>query len=281
MAVKILETILKICALPSSSAAEKSYGSDQVVFEGDSDYNHITIRREGGCLTMYFGSAEEEAETSISLAQPHSEAVFEYPGMMLASLPLFPGAKEVVMVGLGGGFLAGIFAKFLPNYQLTVVEIDPLVVELAEIYFACPTTGNVAIKVADGRRYIEEHAPSSLEHLWLDAFNGQYIPAELRGGEFLQLCYDRLKPGGLLVQNLHQSRVQAYQEQLESTTDVFKSFWALEGERSGNTVVIAQKTFSEGGRAPLWSKAELSKAAHTFGPRLGPYDLVSEWRKLV
>ena len=57
-----------------------------IIFEGDSPFHHIIIREEDDRRTMYFGPCGEEAETSINPANPE-EAVFEYPGMMLAALP--------------------------------------------------------------------------------------------------------------------------------------------------------------------------------------------------
>lgn len=248
-----------------------------IIYEGDSPHHHIIIRDEGDRRTMYFGPCGEEAETSINPGNP-GEAVFEYPGMMLAALPLHPEGRRIAMLGLGGGFIPGLFRAHLPQYELTVVEVDHLVAELAQIYFSFVPEGNVKLVIDDGRKFIESREEGSLDQIWLDAFSGNYVPPQLSGLEFLDLCRSRLAPGGLLVQNLHQSRPNTFQNQLKTTQAAFGSFLAFDGRRCGNAVVIAR--MPGGPAAPAWKKSDLAAAAKKFGPRLGPYDLAAEMRKI-
>jgi spermidine synthase len=130
-------------------------GDDQTitVFEGDSPFHHIIIRDEGPYRTMYFsGPGGEEAETAINRQDP-GQVVFEYPGLMLTALALARG-RRVLLLGLGGGCLPGIFARFLPERELTVVEVDPLVAELADAYFGFTPGPNVHLVLADGRDFL-------------------------------------------------------------------------------------------------------------------------------
>ena len=250
--------------------------SEGIIFEGDSRYHHIIIREEGPCRTLYFGESGDEAETSINLVNP-DRAVFEYPGMMLAALPLLPEGRHILMIGLGGGFLPELFRRHLPQYELTVVEIDLVVVELAQTYFGFRPENNVKLVIGDGRDYIEKQAEESLDQIWLDAFSGNYVPPQLSGLAFLHICRSRLKPGGLLVQNLHQSRPRAFQDQLKTTEAAFGDYLGFDGRRCGNAIIIGKK---EGGPpGPAWKKAGLEEAAKRFGRRLGPYDLVDEMKK--
>jgi len=251
--------------------------SEDVVFEGDSQHHHITIKDEGACRTMYFGLYGDEAETSININNP-GQAVFEYPGMMLGALPLHPQGKRILMIGLGGGFLPEIFRRHLPEYELTVVEIDLVVAELAQTYFGFVPEGNVRLVIGDGRDFIEKQTEESLDQIWLDAFSGNYVPPQLSGFEFLKLCCNRLTCGGLLVQNLHQSRPRAFQDQLKTTEAAFGEFLAFDGRRCGNAIVVSKKPGGPPG--PAWKKAALEEAAKRFGRRLGPYDLVSEIKKI-
>ncbi|MDL2259968.1 fused MFS/spermidine synthase [Deltaproteobacteria bacterium OttesenSCG-928-K17] len=250
--------------------------TDDIVFEGDSLYHHIVIREEGELRTMYFGPLGDEAETSVNMANP-DRAVFEYPGMMLAALPLHPEGRRVAMIGLGGGYLPGLFQRHLPQYELTVVEVDLLVAELAQIYFGFAPGGNVRLVIGDGRDFIERQPEGGLDQIWLDAFSGDYVPPQLSGREFLEICASRLAPGGLLVQNLHQSRPRAFQNQLKTTAAVFRDYGGLDGRRCGNAIIISR--VPGGAAGPAWKKSALESAAKTFGRRLGPYDLVDEMRK--
>lgn len=253
--------------------ADKEDGAE-VVFEGESRHHHIRVLDEGGRRTMYFG---DEAETSIDCRQP-GRAVFEYPGMMLAALPLHPTGRNMVMLGLGGGYLPGLFRDYLPSYHLAVVEIDPLVAELAGTYFGFTPGPNINLVIGDGRDYLEGQPKGSLDQIWLDAFSGSYVPPQLSGLDFLAICRDRLAPGGLLVQNLHQSRPGAFQNQLKTTEAALGGYLGLSGRRCGNAIIISRM---DGGPAgPVWDKGALFEAAKKFGRRLGPYDLVEEMRKI-
>lgn len=259
-----------------SFKAEDEY-DPSIIYEGDSEHHHIIIREEGEFRTMYFGPTGEEAETSINTDHPE-KAAFEYPGMMLAALPLHPQGRRIAMLGLGGGYLPGLFQAYLPDYHLTVVEVDRLVAELAQTYFGFQPGGNINLVIDDGRDFLESQRPASLDQIWLDAFSGDYVPPQLSGLEFLELCSSRLAPGGLLVQNLHQSRPISFQNQLKTTQAAFGDFLALDGSRCGNAIIIARTPGDAPG--PAWKKTELVAAAKKFGPRIGPYDLPTEMRKI-
>ncbi|MDR1920247.1 MAG: fused MFS/spermidine synthase [Candidatus Adiutrix sp.] len=248
----------------------------EVIFEGDSEFHHIIIMEENGRRTMFFGPAGEEAETSVDLRNP-DQAVFEYPGMMLAALPLMPQGRRIAMLGLGGGYLPRLFRRYLPQYFLTVVEVDLMVAELAETYFGFSPGDNVRLVVSDGRDFLEAQKPGAFDQIWLDAFSGDYVPSRLSGPDFLELCLSRLAPGGLLAQNLHQSRPAAFSRQLDHTRAVFGDFMGLSGVRCGNAIIVARAPGAETG--PPWKPAALSRAAKDFGPRIGPYDLVREMGK--
>ncbi len=250
---------------------------DDPVFEGDSQFHHIIIRDVGNRRTMYFGEHGEEAETSIDLANP-LEPVFEYPGMMLTALALQPEGRRVALIGLGGGFIPALFQAHLPGHELTVVEVDLLVVELAQTYFGFDPVDNVRLVVDDGRDFLAGLPEGGLDQIWLDAFSGNYVPTRLSGLEFLSLCRSRLAPGGLLVQNLHQSQPRVFQDQLKTTEAAFGPFLAFDGQRCGNAIVVSRRPDDD--PHPAWKPGELVTAAKQFGPRVGPYDLVEEMRKV-
>ncbi len=252
--------------------------SEELIFEGRSAFHQISICDQDGQRVMYFGPCGQEAETAVDLRCP-GRSVFEYPGLMCAALPLRPEGRRVLMLGLGGGFIAGLFQKHLPEYSLTVVELDPLVAELARNYFGFQAGANVRLELADGRDFIAVQPEGSWDQIWLDAFGGDYVPPHLMGLDFLRLCLSRLSPGGLLVQNLHQSRPQLFQRQLKETREVFGRFLGFNGQRSGNAVIIAA---APGGRPwpDKWSPEALKKLAKNFGSRLGPYELTEEMSKV-
>jgi spermidine synthase len=247
----------------------------EILFEGDSDYSHVVVSEIDGIRTMYMGPDGHEAETSISILNPEAP-IFEYPGMLFLSLALRPKARRIVMVGLGGGYVPRLCQNYLPNHRLTVVEIDPLVVELACVYFGFSPGRNVDVEIADGLDYLDKLPPSSLDLLWLDAFNGMYIPPHLATVDFLRLTRRVLTEDGLLAQNLHQTMSDFYRTQLAQTAKIFdEPSLIFKGFRCANSIVI-----SPNGPNPIPRKPyELREAVEAFGLSVGPYNLLAETEK--
>jgi spermidine synthase len=85
--------------------------------------------------------------------------------------------------------------------QVQVVELDPVVVDVARRYFGLPRSPRLQVDVGDGRRFLAEN-----ERRWdvivIDAFFADAIPAHLVTREFLELARSRLAPGGVVVANV-------------------------------------------------------------------------------
>ncbi|MDR2386326.1 MAG: hypothetical protein LBE80_01910, partial [Deltaproteobacteria bacterium] len=92
----------------------KSFSSNgsKVIFEGDSSFHHVTITEKDGVRTLHLGPEARESQTSISLSSPDTP-IFEYPGMVFLGLALTPKNKNILMLGLGGGFIPNLFKKYL------------------------------------------------------------------------------------------------------------------------------------------------------------------------
>jgi spermidine synthase len=183
------------------------------------------------------------------------------------------------MLGLGGGFIPNLFKKYLKNHQLTVIEVDPLIAELASIYFGFEPGENVKLVINDGFEFIAKAQNGSYDQIWLDAFNGDYIPDHMRSADFLAMIKLKLVSEGLAVQNLHQTAWLQYRFQLEDTVRVFnKAPRLFAGARSGNTFSMSLN--SDTVELPTTTVGLLTKIK-AFQPKVGPYDLAEEAKKLI
>ncbi len=106
-------------------------------------------------------------------------------------------AKDVLMVGCGGGTLATMLTA--RGVTVTVVDLHKLSFEIARDYFALPAT--VACHVSDGVAYLKKH-PARHDALVLDAFGAGGMPAKFKTDAFFKLAKSRLKPGGLFLMNV-------------------------------------------------------------------------------
>lgn len=212
---------------------------EQVLFEGDSEFGHIVVTEKKGRRLLAFGPLGHEHETAYNPANP-DEPLFEYPGLMCAALALKADTRKLLLVGLGGGYLPSLLKRRRPDLHLTVVEIDPLVARVARDFFDFEAGGRLSLIIADGRKFLESRA-GLYDQIWLDAYNGAYIPGPLMTAEFLGLCRERLRPGGVIVQNVHVEN-PLYEAHLSTMSHVFGSYYLGLGRRRSNAVLAALNT---------------------------------------
>ena len=248
-------------ATPLPSAAQ-----NQTLYEGDSIYHHITVRQDGTQRCLIFGRQSALRQTCIDLDQPET-SVFEYTSLMFAGFLFRPEAKNVCLIGLGGGYIPLVFRKYLPQVRLRIVEVDPQVDKLARQYFGFTVPEGHTISIDDGRQFLKRNT-ERYDQVWLDAFNSDYIPAHLTTKEFLQLVKSRLTDGGIVVQNLFCGN-RLYDAQIATIRTVFAKVFVFEGQRSGSCIIVASDR-------PAVEPAGLKRQAERFGGRIGPIDLMAE-----
>jgi spermidine synthase len=106
-------------------------------------------------------------------------------------------ARRVLMIGCGGGTLATMLAK--ENCDVTIVEINPASIALAQRYFCLPT--EVDCHVEDGHIFLKR-SRDTYDAIVVDAFNGGEAPQHLGSRKFFQLARRRLTSQGCIFVNL-------------------------------------------------------------------------------
>jgi SAM-dependent methyltransferase len=112
--------------------------------------------------------------------------------------------RDIGMIGLGSGALVAYAGE---GQQFTVYELDPDNLTLAEQYFGyleqARRQGAVLRFVfGDGRLWVAELAPASLDVLIMDAFNSGSIPVHLLTTEAFDIFMRALRPDGVLLLHL-------------------------------------------------------------------------------
>ena len=125
-------------------------------------------------------------------------SIYEY-AYLLESLPLEvkPDARSALIVGLGAGVIADRLQQ--RNIAVDVVDIDPVVVQMAEKHFNLRMKRPVVIE--DARYFLAQEGPR-YDIIIMDAFSGDSTPSHLLTREALERVKARLAPDGVLALNV-------------------------------------------------------------------------------
>lgn len=152
-------------------------------------------------LVLHFGS--EAVQSRMSKDVPW-RLEFEYTRRMAGFLAFHPEPAAVLIVGLGGGSLSKFCHRFLPDTDITSLEINPEVIALRNTFLIPTDSPSFRILRADAADYLPAH-PASADVILLDAYDADGLPPPLCTEAFYTACRHALRPGGVLVSNLWRS----------------------------------------------------------------------------
>jgi spermidine synthase len=180
-----------------ASLPDIEYSGGTVVFRKDTRYHQLAVVDQSGTRNLRFGSSFQ----SDMYLDDRFKTAFKYIDYLFLGPAYQPAARSVLFLGLGGGSAPKRFWRDFPELKLQVVELDPVVVDVAHRFFAVPNDPRLPIAVADARRYLERHS-SRWDVIAIDTFFEDGVPFHLTTREFLELVHDRLTPGGVAVMNV-------------------------------------------------------------------------------
>lgn len=198
----------------------------------------VEISEKQGVRFMHLGGPA--VQSAMRLRDPWALEL-EYTRAMLAFLLFVPTARDIALIGLGGGSIAKYVYKRLPECRLTALEVNPQVVSAARGYFFLPSDdARLQVLVADGAQYVRQHA-ASLDVLLVDGYDAERIVADLASPEFYSACLAALRPGGVAIFNLWGSdrHFDTYMGRID--TAFAGHTLLLPAEQKGNIQVFAFK----------------------------------------
>jgi spermidine synthase len=176
----------------------EAVGSGFAVREArDTRYHRLLVVDAGGSRYLRFDSS---FQSGMYIGNPFRTR-FAYTDYLELGLAYNPNAKNVLVIGLGGASAPKRVWRDFGDVRLTVVELDPAVVETAHKWFALPHDPRIDVEVADGRQYLQRH-DDRYDVILLDAFYADGVPFHLTTLEFVELLRDRLAPGGVVAANV-------------------------------------------------------------------------------
>ena len=208
-------------------------GADgRVVHREPSLYQTVLVTERGATVCLQFEARTDLRNQSCVDRRRPRRMVLPYTRMLLGSLLLVPDPQTILVIGLGGGVLPTAFAELLPDARIDVVEIDPVVVEVAERFFGFQATERVRVSVSDARVFTRRARTRERRYdlVVLDAFGSEYIPEHLMTVEYFRETRALLTARGVVAANTfkdsglrdHESETwfQAFGPFIEFTRDV-------------------------------------------------------------
>jgi spermidine synthase len=247
---RVVAPILAAVALLSAGLAILSWSMfsagplGPIEHEEVSDFSRIRIRRDGDvrALTFVRDDGREAVQSRVNLREPHT-LLSPYARSMFASYLYQPQPRRVLIVGLGGGAMVRFLSHHEPAVQIDAVEIDPVVVRLADQYFDVRSGGNVRVHTADGVKFVES-LTDRYDLIMMDAFlrpsgdtDATGVPTRLKTQAFLGRLKQALAPGGVIAFNVNEHATMA--DDIASVAAVFGNAAVYRSSGADNKVVIA------------------------------------------
>jgi spermidine synthase len=169
----------------------------EVVYRKDTQYHGLAVVDDEESRYLRF---DNSFQSGMFLDRPFATR-FDYTDYFDLGLAYNPDARRVLFIGLGGGSAPKRFFRDFPRLDLQVVEIDPVVRDVAYRYFRLPRTPRLRVEVEDGRRFLAR-TDERWDVIAVDAYYADSIPFHMATAEFVELARSRLAPGGVIVANV-------------------------------------------------------------------------------
>lgn len=109
--------------------------------------------------------------------------------------------QSCLVLGLGLGSIPDMLTtRFKRKIKFTAVEIDELVIQLANEYVLKPKQIEIQTFTSDAASFLEWHN-AKYDMICSDVFSGDRIPLSLQSESALLSMKNMLKPGGVLLYN--------------------------------------------------------------------------------
>lgn len=245
-----------VAALAYGAATQRT----RVIFDDAGDFGRVrVVEATDGLRTLYTGGGRAR-QSAIYPGRPlHLELA--YTRVAAIGLALVPPDARILFVGLGGGAMPMFAHHVLHRAQIDVVEIDPLIVDVARRFFGFMEDDRMRVHTADGRAFIERAPAESWDLIVLDAFADDEVPFALTTREFLDAVHSRLAPAGIVVANLWSAN-DAYASMLATYAAAFSQVHLVRVGGREQRILIA------GSPGRSLDRAALARAAHVLEARV-------------
>ncbi|MEL6668519.1 MAG: fused MFS/spermidine synthase [Bacteroidota bacterium] len=160
-------------------------------------------------------------------------------------LDMLPNDAEVLVLGLGLGSVPELLEKvFGRKYAYTAVEIDPIIVQLAQDYSLPNLRSSIEIFTTDAQIYLEA-ITRQFDLICMDVFQDASIPNHLSTVEFLEQTQQSLNADGAMIYNCLANTAEKKQASQLFFEDTFCRVFpnASIVDTGGNYMLVSDRKF--------------------------------------
>jgi len=172
--------------------------------ELDTQYNHVIIydgiENITNRPTRYLITGPYILQSAMFLDKD-DDLVFDYSKYYRLAEHFDPGFKNALLIGGGAYSFPKDYLKRYQDATLDVVEIDPMLTEIARQYFNLRPNPRLKIYHQDGRIFLNR-TENKYDVIYLDAFKSYEIPFHLTTQETVEKIYQALNNNGVVLSNL-------------------------------------------------------------------------------
>jgi spermidine synthase len=192
------------CSVPEGLTSRARAQARKLLEYRESVYSNIYVYQQGPYIILTFGQNRKLYTESLYDTREPYDLPAPYTQMMTASLAYPPKLHSTLEIGLGGGRTASYLHHYLPEVQITSVELDPVVFELARKYFKVKVDDKFTVMTKDGRLFLTD-TKAKYDIILIDAYRAPFVPFHLLTKEFYEIVRDHLVDGGVVAQNVEPS----------------------------------------------------------------------------
>lgn len=169
----------------------------------DSSYNRIWVydQRDPAGPHMLRYLVTGRSETQSSMYVDSDEVAAEYVKYYHLVKHFRPSFANALMIGGGAYTYPKEYLKAFPQSTIDVVEIDPVMTQVAKRYFRLQDDPRLAVFHEDGRIFLNRQT-KTYDVMFIDAFRSFTIPFHLTTQEVARMVHQSLTDDGVVLINV-------------------------------------------------------------------------------
>lgn len=113
--------------------------------------------------------------------------------------------NDCLVLGIGGGTVIHVLKKYFPRIKIIGVEIDPVMIQVAQKYFDLPSPdSSFSMVIGDAQKFLDRgKGVKKFDLVVVDLFLGRLNPPFIRSKKYLRQIKNMLFSGGRVLFNAH------------------------------------------------------------------------------